>query len=349
MREATPNGSLSFVGAGALGQTFAALLARSGQAVTLLATPGTAAQLLAEGKIRLRGAIEAAVPVAPAPAPAGSVGVTADPAQLPTGSGLIFLTKGHHLRGAIAAVRAAWPLTPGDGSWVAGFQNGLQKDDLLTDAFGAERVVGGATILSGARDPDGVVTVTGLGISYLGEMGGGSSPRVDAAIDALTRAGIPAEAPADIRSVLWSKACNAAGVFGVSVLVRSSAAHIFADPDLMRAYLALIRETAEVGQAYGVEVGNHKNFPPIRTFVIRPTAETLATLPTGPLPRGGSVPSMTQDLLAGRPMEIEGVFGDLVARAERAGIAVPHLTIVHNLLCGLDRLVREGQQALDKP
>src|SRR6476469_7014646 len=132
--------ALAFVGAGALGQIFAALLAQSGQPVTLLARPATAAQLLTAGSIRLRGAVDLTVPVAAVAAP-GTVGVTADPAQLPAGAGLIFLTKGHDLPGAIAAVRPAWP-RPGDGdAWVAGFQNGMQKDDLLAGAFGAGRVV----------------------------------------------------------------------------------------------------------------------------------------------------------------------------------------------------------------
>jgi 2-dehydropantoate 2-reductase len=166
---------------------------------------------------------------------------------------------------------------------------------------------------------------------------------VAAAVAALTRAGIPAEAPADIRSVLWSKACNAAGVFGVSVLARTTAPQIFADPGFVRAYLALIRETAAVGVAYGVEVGDYPRFPPIRTYVTQPDAATLATIPAGPLPRGGSVPSMTQDLLAGRRIEVEGVFGDLVERAERVGIAVPYLTFARDLLRGLDRLARENQ------
>jgi 2-dehydropantoate 2-reductase len=339
--QSTP--ALAFVGAGALGQIFAALLAQSGQPVTLLARPATAAQLLAAGSIRLRGAVDLTVPVAAVPAPAGTVGVTADPARLPAGAGLIFLTKGHDLPGAIAVVRPAWP-RPGDGdAWVAGFQNGMQKDDLLADAFGAGRVVGGATILSGQRGDDGIVTVTSLGATYLGELAEVDSPRVEAAIAALTRAGIPAETPADIRSVLWSKACNAAGVFGVSVLARTTAPQIFADPGFVRAYLALIRETAAVGAAYGVEVGDYPRFPPIRTYVSQPDEATLAAIPPGPIPRGGSVPSMTQDLLAGRPIEVEGVFGDLVERAGRAGLAVPHLTFVRDLLRGLDRLARENQ------
>ncbi len=334
--------SLAFVGAGALGQIFAGSLARGGQAVTLLATPRTAARLLEIGAIRLRGVVNADIPVAPAPASPGRVGVTTDAAQLPTGAGTIFLTKGHHLPEALATVRAAWP-TPGDGAaWVGGFQNGMATARLLTEAFGAGRVVGGATILSGARGDDGDIAVTSLGATYLGELPGGTSARVARAIDALTAAGIPAIATDNIRSVLWSKACNAAGVFGVSVLARTTAPQIFADRHLLRAYLALVRETAAIGAAEGSTVGNYPQFPPIQTYVTLPEAETLAAIPNGPLPRGGSLPSMTQDLLAGRPLEVEAVFGDLVARAEQVGVPAPQLTLVCDLLRGLDRVAREA-------
>jgi len=286
--------------------------------------------------------VTAAIPVAPAPAGSGRVGIATLAAQLPPGAGLIFLTKGHQLPEAIATVRAAWPAPGDDAAWVTGFQNGLATDRLLAEAFGVGRVVGGATILSGERGADGAVAVTSLGATYLGELTGGTSARVARAIDALTQAGIPASAPADIRSVLWSKACNAAGVFGVSVLARTPASSIFADRSLMRAYLALVRETAAIGAAHGSTVGDYPHFPPIRTYATRAEAETLAAIPTGPLPRGGSLPSMTQDLLAGRPLEVEAVFGDLVERAAQVGVPAPQLTLVRDLLRGLDRIAREA-------
>jgi ketopantoate reductase len=46
--------SLALVGAGSLGQSFAGLLAASGQRVTLLGTPRTIGALLAAGRLRQR-------------------------------------------------------------------------------------------------------------------------------------------------------------------------------------------------------------------------------------------------------------------------------------------------------
>jgi len=334
-------GGFAIVGAGSLGQAFAGLLARSDQPVTLLATPATAARLLGAGRLRLRGVVTAEIGVAPAPAPAGAVGVSADPAELPAEAGLLFMTKGHQLRAAIAAVRAAWPPAGDRESWVAGVQNGVVKDDRLAGAFGAERLVGAVTILGAARHPDGVVAVGSLGCTYLGELDGRRSERVAAAVAALRKARIPAEEPADIRSVLWSKACNAAGVFGVSVLTRVSGPRLFREPDLIRAYLGLVRETAALAAAGGVTVDDYTNFP-IRTYVSRPDEETVAALAKRAPPEAAATeaveafPSMTQDLLAGRALEVDEVFGDLVERAERAGVPVPRLRLVRDLIRAVD-------------
>ncbi len=335
---------LAVVGAGSLGQAFAALLARSGQPVTLVATPATLSRLREAGGIRLRGVVTLDVPVAAAPAPAGTVGLTADPADLPRGAGILFATKGHQLREAAAHVRTAWPGSGDGAGWVGGLQNGMAKDDVLAAVFGPERVIGAVTILGGERRPEGEIAIAALGCTYLGELGTGAadpSPRVTDALGRLRAAGIPAEAPPDIRSVLWSKACNAAGVFGVTSVLRISTPRLFRDPHLIRAYLGLVRETAAIAAAHGVPVGDYTNFP-IRTYVTRPDEETVAALSQkaflAPAATGGveSFASMTQDLRAGRAIEVDDVFADLVDRGDRVGVAVPRLRLVRDFLRGLD-------------
>ena len=45
---------------------------------------------------------------------------------------------------------------------------------------------------------------------------------------------------------------------------------------------------------------------------------------------------MTQDLLGGRPLEVDAIFGDIVERGERKHVAVPNLRLVRDLIRGLD-------------
>jgi len=333
---------LSIVGAGSLGQTLAAMLAASGQPVTVLSTAGSARRLLEAGAVRIRGGTSLDVRVAPAPAAPGSVGIVTEAAALPDGAGLLFTPKGHQLPAAIAAIRGAWPRPGDEAAWVAGLQNGLLKDELLAEAFGAGRVVGAATITSAQREPNGEILFIGKGITYLGEFDAPPSARVAAAADALRSAGLPAEPARDIRSVLWSKACNAAGVFGVCTLTRRAGPGMLATEGTARAYLELVKETAAIGRAYGVHTGDFASFPPIRTYVDRPTGESAARLapPAAAAPKAADAPrtypSMLQDLLAGRPLEVDEIFGDLVRRAHAAGVPVPRLEIVRDLIAGLN-------------
>lgn len=332
----------SIVGAGSLGQTLAAMLAASGQPVTVLSTAGSVGRLREAGAIRVRGGTTLDVRVSPAPAPPGIVGIATEAAALPDGAGLLFTVKGHQLPAAIAAVRGAWPRPGDEAAWVAGLQNGLVKDELLAEAFGAARVVGAATITSAQREPNGEILFIGKGITYLGEFDAPPSARVAAAADALRRAGLPAEPARDIRSVLWSKACNAAGVFGVCTLTRRAGPGMLATEGTARAYLELVKETAAIGRAYGVETADLASFRPIRTYADRPTEETVARFlqqaaaAAKPAPAPRTYPSMLQNLLAGRPLEVDEIFGDLVRRARTAGVSVPRLEIVRDLIAGLD-------------
>jgi 2-dehydropantoate 2-reductase len=336
----TPHAALAFVGAGALGQAFAGFLAASGQPVTILATESRAAQLYTDRSVRLYGVQDLAIPVAAAPAPAGVIGITTDAAQLAGAEGVIFTTKAHQLPSAIAAVRRAWP-TPGDQSgWVAGAQNGLAKDTMLIEAFGPERAVGMVTILSGQSDPDGRINLRSLGMTYLGEFAGGSSARVDAAAAALSQAGIPATAVDDIQSALWGKACHAAGIFGTTATARTSLLGLMSSPDLANAYLALLRESATIAAAYSITIRDYAGFP-VRTYLDQPDSATLATFAANAAnmrSAGGpeSYSSMAQDMVSGRAIEVDQVFGDLVERAERVGVAVPRLMLIRDILRGID-------------
>jgi ketopantoate reductase len=83
----------------------------------------------------------------------------------------------------------------------------------------------------------------------------------------------------------------------------------------------------------------------VHSYTTLPEEETRAAIlahqpdpPSRPQEPEGT-PSMTQDLLAGRPMEADQVFTDLVARAAAAGIAVPHIQLVRDLICGLNRIL----------
>lgn len=320
---------ITIVGAGALGCGLAAYLANSGP-VALLTRPGTRAELASVGVLRVQGPDGGhEVPVA-----GGALAIISDPGQIPPGDGVLFATKGPQLTGAAEQVAAGW--RRGDG-WVAGLQNGVAKDDALRRVFGPEATVGAATVFGARRMPDGAVVVTGLNPTYLGEFGGTATARVLAVQRRFTTAGLPCDVPADIASLLWSKCANAIGAFGVSALTRLASTSMMRREPIVLAYLDLLREAAQVAAAAGVAIADFPDLP-VATYLTAAPQETAADILSRVRALTHVTPSyssMAQDIIAGRPTEVEDVFGDITRRASELGVAVPRIEFTYRLIAGL--------------
>lgn len=312
---------IAVVGPGSLGCVFAALLFRAGHEVTLLGREDRVRFLLERG-VRIHGLEEvaAAVPVTHLPHTVGPVDL------------LLLCTKARGTREVLSGVGTIPAAT------VASLQNGVVKETLLAEAFGAERVVGAATMVGAERHADGSVELTARGTTYVGEFDGRLTDRVGALIAALDDAGLPAQAPPDIDSVIWSKACLAAGAFAVSVLSRLPVAVVMSDAHLAGAMADLIAETATIAEAAGHAIHDypgmlvHSWARDPRHVVLEGMAERASEMAAAD--RVVRV-SMLQDLLAGRPLEVEEVFGPLLEAAASTGTAAPKLALAYTLLRGL--------------
>ncbi len=329
---------VSVIGSGSLGLVMAAVLARTGHFVTVLARPASAAALLDHGGIEVDGRLVLSVPVQRPPAAAGQVAVTGRAAELPAVDVALFTTKGQDLPAAIEEVLPGWPARRRDGAFVAGLQNGVLKDDLLAQAFGPSDLLGAATLLGSRRNAAGTATVSGLGRTFVGDFGSAPSGRADALAVALVGAGLPCLAVTDIRALLWTKFCHAIGIFGVSAVTGLPSAEIFARLPLALAYRSLLEEGAAVAAAQGVAVLDFPDLP-VRSYLGPAPEDAAAEMvrragPAGAGPSGYS--SMAQDLAAGRPTEIEETFGDLLRRAASAGLDVPRAELVYRVVAGRD-------------
>lgn len=301
--------------------------------------PHSLGGLLTGGAVHVEGAIRLTAPVTSGPGPSGSVRVTSDPAQLANVSAVLFTTKAHQLREAAASLRSA---SPASTYWVAGLQNGLAKDDLLAAAFGSGRVVGAATVFGVRREPDGGVTVTGLGTTFFGEFEQRRVQRAEDVAAALTEAGLPCRLVSDARALSWAKTLNAIGVFGVSALSRLPTSDFMRQPHFVHLYLSLVEEAASVATALGVAVNDYPHLP-MATYLRTPREEMVRRIvEAAPAPAGrnrtASWSSLGHDLRQGRRTEWDQVFGDLLRRADRARIPVPRIALVTDLLAGLDEV-----------
>ncbi|MFS0911986.1 ketopantoate reductase family protein [Microbacterium sp. 179-I 3D2 NHS] len=324
---------ITFIGAGALAQGIAAHLSAH-VPVTLVASERTGADLRAKGAVTVGGLsrLHAELSDGNAVAP-GRLGLQLDPARVSPDDALIFTTKGPQLAGVVRQVPR------GRNSLVAGLQNGVLKDEILMARFGAENVVGAVTLFNARREGADVI-IGGKGYSYFGELSGGSSARVAQIVDLFRRADLNAAVSDSIRSLTWMKFVNALGVFGTSALTRKTSTAIMQSPSLVAAYLDLIGEGAAVAVAEGAVVADYPDIP-MGSYVLRDpdrVATEIVTAARAAAAGPGSLSSMAQDVLAGRPTESAETFGDIVERAERRGIPAPRLRFVRDLLAGFDSI-----------
>ncbi len=297
-------------GAGAVGGFVAARLAEAGQDVTVLARAGRAARLREDG-LRLAG-----------------VGVTsgAQVIRVPV------LTAGELAPGydaVLIAVKAdaldqvMKDIAPavGPGTAIVPFLNGMAHLDALAGTFGTA-ALGGVLRVMTDLDGDGTIRVlTPLFEVELGELDGSRSARAGQLAAAFRDAGAEVAVRADIVRAMWAKWVFIASIGAVTSLMRAPVGDIVAvagGDDFARSVLA---EAAGAAAAAGYPV---------------PAAQLAATERILTAPDAPTTSSLSRDLMAGRPTEVETVLADFAARAAAAGadtplIALSALTLrVHN-------------------
>ncbi|MFB6841837.1 ketopantoate reductase family protein [Streptomyces sp. NPDC056361] len=287
------------VGAGATGGYFGAFLARAGEDVTFLVRPARAAALRARG-LRVVGRDEEWV-LTPRL-------VTAD--ELDGPYDLVLLSvKSTGLDRAVEDIAPA----VGPDTAVVPLLNGLAHIDVLNARFGGSAVLGGVAKVVTTLDDDGDIRrLAPLAHLAFGEQDGTVSPRVEKIRAVLDGAGIDAPVPERVITAMWHKWVFITTFGAVTSLMRGTVGDVYDAPGGPALGPAVLDEASAVAAAAGHPV---------------PEAERAATLAVVSASGSPLVPSLYRDLVAGRPTEVEHLFGDLTARARALGVATPLLDL----------------------
>jgi 2-dehydropantoate 2-reductase len=291
---------VAVIGAGAIGGYFGSLLAGSGTAVHLLAR-GANLEALRRGGIRIRsvlGNFEV-------PTRSGQLHVHADPREVGPTDVVLFCVKSYDTESAAAGLE---PLL-GTDTAVISLQNGIDNEEKLAAAIGAEHVVGGvAFIFARLAAPGTVVHTGGPRRLVIGELDGRPSPRTEAFVAACRAAVFPADVSADIRVTLWSKYAFICAQAGVTAATRLPIGIIRDMPETFALFRSVVAEAWSVGRAEGVPLPDD-------------LVEQQLAFARGLEPDGRS--SLADDLVAGRRMELDALLGELVRRGQRSEVATP--------------------------
>jgi 2-dehydropantoate 2-reductase len=258
-----------------------------------------------------------------------------DPRALRGAGTLIVATK---TPGTAAALE---PLRPAHFDVALSIQNGPLKNELLSAAFGAERVLGALADTSGELLPSGAVLFTRNVCLYVGELGGGASARAERLAQLLDSAGIRAAATAEIQTLEWSKFCGWVGLKALSVTTRSHTWKFLSDPDAALLVTRLVREMGALAGALDIPLSDRAVLPTATlctaterdaaAIVMRIGDEYRRNAPTHRM-------SALQDVEAGRPLEVHETLGYACEKARRLGLDLPLLAAFTRLIAAIDRL-----------
>jgi len=301
-------------GAGAIGGTIGAYLARAGHDVTVVDTVGEHVDAINRKGLHITGPIADFTQRMPAFRPESLSGRG-------TWDTIMLATKAHHTETAVRTLR---PHLDNDGCVVSA-QNGL-NELAIADVVGAEHTVGAFVNFGADYLEPGVIHYGGRGAVVVGEIDGRRTPRITAIRDAWLRFDDRAIVTPNIWGYLWGKEAYGAMLFATA-LTNESIADALALPRYRSLYVALAREILAVAGARGVVPEAFDGFDPSAYAPPAPddaAAASLDALVTHNRKSAKTHSGIWRDLaVRKRRTEVDAQLGIVVTLGNEAGVAAP--------------------------
>jgi 2-dehydropantoate 2-reductase len=200
-------------------------------------------------------------------------------------------------------------------------QNGLGNEEFLADRFGAERVLGGLCFIAVERISRTEVERFAHGDILIGEFARPAQPRTHEVAAEFRRTGIKCDVTDDLARERWRKLIWNIPFNGLSILAGGiDTAAMITDEHLRKLTLDLMNEVIAAANKCGHEL------PSDSWRELMKRSETM----------GAFKPSTLLDWQAGKPIELETIWGEPIRRARAAGFEMPRTEMLYALLTKLD-------------
>lgn len=299
------------IGAGAMGGLFGAMLGPFAQ-VRLCTTNAEHALAINRDGLLLTG-MDGALRRVP-------VTALTDPAQSDRPADLILVcTKA---RSTEAAAQTAQRLLAADGLTLT-LQNGLGNLERIAAVVGPARAAAGITAQAATLLGPGRVRHAGVGPTVLAAAPGqsGQDAKIAAVAELFNRASIETRIAEDGEALLWSKLIVNVGINALTALLRAANGALAQVPECERLMAQAVAEAVAVAQALGVNLGPEDQLDRVRQVCTLTAANRS---------------SMLQDILRGRPTEIDVINGAVVAKGREVGVATPVNLLLTQLIQALE-------------
>lgn len=206
-----------------------------------------------------------------------------------------------------AAIRSAEPMLGADTA-ILSLQNGWGNADRIAAVAGKSRVMVGLTYHAGTLVGPGRVRHPGIGATYVGEIDGQSSARLEAAVLAFRGAGIETIPSPHIVEEVWKKLALNVCTLPTAALLRFAAHELNQHEGTRTLMRGLLAEVVAVASEQGIVLDEAERWQAI----------------TGLLEKAiGARASMLQDVEANRQTEIDVINGAIVAAGEKYSVPTP--------------------------
>ncbi|MBT6273099.1 MAG: 2-dehydropantoate 2-reductase [Chromatiales bacterium] len=287
---------IAVVGAGAMGSVYAGLMADAGNEVWAIDVWQEHVDAINKNGLRVEGA-------------SGDRTVQVNATTTPGDAGqcelVIIATKAD---GVAAAAQSVEPLLSED-SVILTIQNGLGAAERISEYRSPENILIGVAGGFGAimRGP-GHAYHNGMQLIRVGEMNGGLSDRVERIVKVWRDAGFTAQAYEDVHQLIWEKfICNVT-FSGPCTVMNCSAGEVMANEHGWRTAIRCGLEAYAAGVAKGINF----SFDDAERYI----HDFGAKMPN-------AIPSMLQDLRAGRRSEVDAINGMVPKIAAEVGTDAP--------------------------
>jgi 2-dehydropantoate 2-reductase len=290
------------VGAGAIGGYFGGRLLEKGNDVTFLVRKKRKQQLRENGLVvdSIHGNMKFPVPRTIL------AGENVEPYDV-----ILVSTKSYHLGGAIDSIR---PYV-GAETMILPLLNGIAHLDLLTDAFGAENVIGGLCFIETTLAEDGkVIQTSPIHDLVFGERSGEKTDRIMQLQAAFQGTKASFRLSENIDQEMWHKYLFITSLSGITSLFRSPIGPIREQQQGVATIESLVRETVAIMRGIGVPLADSA------------TGATLGRLNEIGY---GMKSSLQRDMEKSLPVEGDHLFGYLLEKAAQLGIPAPTLSAIY--------------------
>lgn len=295
------------VGPGAMGCLFAAFLSKSQEEIWLLDKNKERA-----AKIKEQGIIVEGI--------SGDwqarVNATGDPKDIGNADLIIIAVKSYDTKEAIMHAK---PLVA-ENTRVLTVQNGIGNIEIIGEAVGQDKVIGGVTNLGATLLDIGKVRHAGRGETVIGRIDGKIPVEMRSIREIFNKLGLETRISRDIKGLLWSKLIINVGINALTAIARLNNGRLVDFDGTRKILRDAVTEATRVAKRKRIKLIYDDPLAKVEAV-----CEATAT----------NVSSMLQDVLRKKRTEIDFINGVIVRQGQELGIPVP----VNSILVGLVKTI----------